>query len=381
MKRYLLLLLLIAFTSIPAYADKSERVRVIKFDEATDDLIIQRIDGERLLLQHNRQCSSMSTEFPVYLIWDGEDLQLKVASNEICKVYNYGPYTGNVKIVKRIRPLNPLTPEHLAEIEWKGKIYEINYEEGCRDLREFVDEEAYLYTRGGTPNGGTLYLPNNQGFCKISTASYQETVEVPEAIQDSPIKNVIFSAENNQVHFFWDPVEADVKWIYLIARSRFQVDPDDYIWKEMPNLRYSATNSFRATRLMNGRPYYFYLSARDYEGNVAPWQEFVVTSKLTRVVFENNPDPEEYEIEVEQTDTSYILTWPNKESNTLRHMIQLFVNGRRTVFKFLPADVTEYTVEKTQKNEGARFKLDLRTIPIKRTGLKYHDSIFWKEVK
>ncbi|MCK5613005.1 hypothetical protein KAR91_64625 [Candidatus Pacearchaeota archaeon] len=75
MKKYLNigLALFIFFVSISAVsADRSEKANVIKFDSDKNDLIIQRQDGFKWLIQHNRQCSSMSTEFPVTLISNDE---------------------------------------------------------------------------------------------------------------------------------------------------------------------------------------------------------------------------------------------------------------------------------------------------------------------
>ena len=75
-KRNLLFIpLLFIFFGAPVYADSLETVRVIKIYDTTDDIIIERSSGERLLIQHNRQCSSMNTEFPVKLLWDGDKVK------------------------------------------------------------------------------------------------------------------------------------------------------------------------------------------------------------------------------------------------------------------------------------------------------------------
>jgi hypothetical protein len=125
--------------------------------------------------------------------------------------------------------------------------------------------------------------------------------------------------------------------------------------------------------------YYFYLSARNEKGEVAPWTKVIVKPIRTVVVFENNPDPEEFQIEVkEDTDTTYVLSWPYKGDSTKRYIIQLYINGKREVFQIISGELSEYIIVKKPEylNSGLRFTL--QSIPKVLTGLRYSDGIYWE---
>ncbi|MBU0528927.1 hypothetical protein KKF86_04120 [bacterium] len=378
---FLIAIVLIFSFSAITNADYTEKVRVIKFDTKNHDLIIERSDGERLLIQHNRQCGSMSTEFPVFLIWEGDKMtKLKVASNEICKIYNYGPYSDDITITQRIKDPNFLVSDHLAEIEWSGKKYEIDYGDGCKYLKDFIGEIAYISTEGNSLNNATLYLPRNRGECTVNSDEYVEDVEIPETVVESPIQNISYKAENNEVVFYWSDPADDVKWVYLISRSRYEIDPDDYHWRQMPFLRYSRTNTYTAKTLANDKTYYFYLSARDEDGNVAPWQKLEITPTQTTVAFHNNPDVEGFEIELaERTDDNFVLSWPNKSEDSRKYMIQFFVDGKRQYLKIIDSSYDGWEIPIEPEYQGKSFRFELRSLSRERFGQKYSDGIYWED--
>jgi hypothetical protein len=369
------LLIALIFGALSAQADSLESVRVIKWDEDNHDLIIERSGGERLLIQHNRICHSFSTEFPVKLLRSGGVItQLKVDVNEICQVYNAVPYNDEIKITERIRPTNLLEKEHEARIEWKGRIYNIEYGPGCTYLREFVGKEAYLHSTNAEPKGGTITLPKHRGQCRITASNPVGTVTQDEVIA-SPIDNLKVKAENQQAFFTWDKPESG-PWLYLISHSKFQIDPADYNWREMPNLRNSRFNFYRQIRLINDQDYYFYLSARDQNGNIAPWQEVQVTPVKTNRRFINRPDPEVFEISMTVQEDNFLLNWPDKADDSKKVIIQLWVDGELKEFAFKEAETHTLTVN---RYEGAeRYKLSVRTVPLSPYGVRHHDSIYWE---
>ena len=384
-KIYLFLLVLVCTFTISAisFADYTERARVVKFDTETHDLIVERNNGEQLLIQHHRLCSSMNTEFPVYLLWDEEEItKLKVAANEICKVYNTGDYSDDIIITKRIKSPTTLIADHLAEIEWDGITYEIDYESGCKNLKHFIGDISYIHTDTNSLEGATLYLPSNRGQCTINSAIYiSGEAETPI---DTPVTNIHYKAENNEVYFYWDEPEEEDKWIFLISWSKYQIDPDNYHWRQMPNLHYTAKNVYTAENLVNDQEYYFYLSARDYDGNVAPWMEYKITPIQTRLGFHNNPDPEEFEIElVESTEDYYKVSWPDKSDNSRAYLVQLYVNGKRKLFDILKTDTdgnlaNEMLIPIEPEYEGARFRFTLKSYSKERYGKQYSDGIYWE---
>lgn len=364
---------------LPVHADRSESVRVIKFDKQKNDLIVERRDGERLLLQHNRMCSSMSTEYPVSIIWDDNKniKELKVAFNERCKVYNFGEYTGDLKIEKRILSENLLVKEHEAEITFKESRYKIDYGEGCVYMREFVDKNVYIKSNNRL-KGGIIYLPGNRGQCIIKNAQLLETIDnVKESVD--PITGLQYQAQNNRVYFYWEKSDIE-KPLYLISHSRYEINTNDYTWKQMPKLRYSRRNSYTVMGLANDMTYHFYIAVIGLDKSISEWKHIELTPKNTTFVFKNNPDTEEFEIEIkEETDEYYLLEWPNKENNSKRYILQFFVNGKRTIFKYLKGDQSEFKIMKKPEYEGKRFRLTIRTLPIKRFGARYSDGIYWED--
>jgi hypothetical protein len=361
------------------YADSTEQVRVIRPDKTYNDLVIERTTGERLLIQHSPICNSMNTEFPVYLLWNEDKLtKLKVASNEICNIYNYTVYAGDMTVSKRIKSDNLLVKEHLAEAVFGGAKYEIDYGTGCENIRDF--EGKIVYTdKNPDLAGARMYLPADRGSCDIKSARLLENAEEQNAIE-SPIKNLQYKAENNETYFYWDKDTSETKWIYLISHSRFDINPADYPWDRMPLLKTTIDNSYTVKSLANNMKYYFYISARNENGEVAPWTEVSLTPIKTAFVFENNPDPEEFQIDMkEDTDTAYILSWPYKGENSKRYILQFYVNGKRELYRIISGELSEYTVTKKPEYKNSTFRLTLRSVPKVSTGVRYSDGIYWED--
>jgi len=379
MKRFLWILILSFCISIPALGDSTEKVRVIKFDLNTKDLIVERSSGEKLLIQHNRTCNSMSTEFPVDLIWkDGKVVQLKVGFNEICDVYNFGTYTSDATMLNRILPANVLETEHLAEIQWNDKVYRIDYGEGCKYLREFIGKQVYLYAPNGSLNNGTLYLPNNRGQCRISEDGVLRTVETPTVDQGTPVYDIQFVAENNEAHFYWKTKESDEKWLFLIAYSKFKLNPADYHWRQMPNLRFSATNEYASKMLANNQKYYFYIAARNSQGVVSSWQELEVTPIQTTRRLTNQPDPEQFEIAVTPSADHYDLEWPDKSEDSRKFMIQVFVDSKRTLLKIIDGTIHTWRIDITPGTQDSKYRFVVQSLPKTTFGPRHSDSIYWE---
>lgn len=365
--------------AVPAFADSLESVRVIKFWDATDDMIVERLSGEKLLLQHNRACSTMSTEFPIQILWSDEEIiQAKVASNELCAVYNFGPYSSDLIISKRIPSSNSMMPEHLAEVDWNGGRYEIDYAEGCAYLRDYVNSTAYVYTPRSGLDGATLYLPKARGECEIVSAALIKSLDPASEVTESPIKNLQYKAENNQAFFTWDAFPEGEPWSVLVTYSKFQLDPSQYTLAQLPNLKWSRTTTLRILQLVNDQPYYFYITARNGQGDLAPWTEIPITPIQTARRITNNPDPEPFEVIMTETEEGYHLTWPDKSAATRKYMIMIYVNGKREIFKFINSTQNFFDVEKKPEWSGAEFRATVRSMPIKASGLRYFDGIFWK---
>lgn len=382
MKKWIIVLLLVLF-AIPAMADSTEKVRVIKFDLNTNDLIVERDNGERMLLQHNRLCSSMSTEFPVSIVWDKNNkiTQLKVNFNEQCQVYNAGPFTDSVKITKRVKSPNLLVADHEAEIIRKNKKYHIDYGEGCKNLKDFVGQLAY----GNFPTdelvGGTLYLPGARGQCTIKSATFLEDI-APQVIANTlpALANFQYQAQNNGAYFYWDSVKTDKKVLYLISYSRYPFNPADYDWKQMPNLKYSQTNSYTTADLGNGIKYYFYVAGLDQDQKMTPWSYAEITPVNTEGGFKNNPDPEVFEVTLKENNAQhYLLTWLDKSEKTHEYNLQFYMNGKQVFSKYVAGTVTQYEIPKQTEFIGKGFRFTVRSVAKEQYGPTYFDGIYWVE--
>lgn len=372
--------LLFSLFTQPVQADSAESVRVIKFWDLTDDLIIERANGEQMLIQHHKACSSMSREFPIQIIWrDNKIVQVKVAANEICDVYSFGLFSSELEVVRRIESVNSSIPAHEAEVKWKGGLYRIDYGEGCLYIRDYAGEEAYVYEKSGGLTGATLYLPKARGMCLINSATLLETLDTGASIQEELIKNVRVTAENNQATFSWDAFPENEIWIALLTYSKYPFNPAEFEFSQLPSFRRTRGSNLRVLGLANDQTYYFYLAASNGVDGVTAWKEYVLTPKKTIEAFVNRPDPEEFEITMKETDEAYVLSWPDKSGVSRKYMIELYVDGKRVLFKLIDPTIPEYRVEKSLDWSRSRFRMTVRSIPLKPTGERYFDSIFWRK--
>jgi|GEM_PF-2333352 len=376
-------LIIIAFLIVTlapaAYADRSEKAKVIKFDTIYHDLIVERQDGSKWLIQHNRVCQTMSVDFPVTLILSGDEIvQLKVAVNEICKVYNAVPYSGEAKITELIKSENLILPDHEAKMTWFGNEYLIDYDNrGCRYLKDFLGKRVYLYLPGHELIGSYLILPNNRGQCRINHAKMIGKDQSLSEETINPLEDVDSQAQNNQIYFYWNRHEqASRDTLYLISYSRNRINPEDYNYWEMPNLKRTRRNSYTVLHLENGKDYYFYFTILNFKEKVtAPWKELIV-APISTGGFVNNPDPDTFEIEMEETDDAFRLYWPDRESARL-YRVRFYVNGRTKSFQINRPGENEILIPKKEEYIGKRLRLIVRSIPEVPRGRHYRDGIYW----
>jgi len=379
-RNFFLALGLFILLAVPAYAESLESVRVVKFWHTTNDMVVERDSGEKLLLQHNPTCSTMSTEFPIQVLWTNNKItQAKVASNEQCKVYNYGPYSSDLIISKRIPSSNALTTEHLAEVDWNGARYQVDYGDGCKYLREFEGSTAYVYTPKSGLEGATLYLPTNRGQCGIKSATLLQTLTPASSVTESPIKNLVFKAENNQILFTWDAFPEGEPWLVLVTYSKFKMNPNDYTLEQLPNLKRSRLTNLKIAGLINDKSYYFYVTARNGAGDLAPWKEIPITPVRTTVRIVNHPDPELFTVNVTETADTYHLSWTDKSTLTKKYMVLVYVNGKREILEFTPGTQNYFDIAKKPEWKAVNFRATVRSLPTKPAGLWYFDGVFWKK--
>lgn len=377
---FLFSIFLISVLSAPsAFADRSEKAKVIKKNINYHDLIVERQDGSKWLIQHNRVCQTMNVDFPVTLISSGDEIvQLKVAVNEICKVYNAVPYSGEAKITELIKSENLIVPDHEAKMTWFGKEYLIDYDNrGCRYLRDFLGKRVYLHLPQHELFGSQLILPNNRGQCRINNA---EIIGDDPNVSDevlNPLESVDSQAQNNQIYFYWNRHEqASRDTLYLISYSRNRINPSDYEYWEMPNLKRTRSNSYTVTQLANGKDYYFYFTLLNFKEKItAPWKELIV-APISAGGFVNNPDPDIFEIEMEETDDAFRLYWPDREDAHL-YRVRFYVNGRTRSFQVNRPGENEILIPKEEEYIGKRLRLIVRSIPEVPRGRHYRDGIYW----
>ena len=132
-------------------------------------------------------------------------------------------------------------------------------------------------------------------------------------------------------------------------------------------------------QLVNDQPYYFYVTASNEKGELAPWTELQITPVRTMRVVTNNPDPEPFEVEMTETDDAYHLVWPDKSEHSRRYMIMVYVDGKREIFKLTDGAENFFDLEKRTEWSQSRFRMTVRSLPKKPTGMKYFDSIFWRK--
>jgi len=361
------------------FADSMESTRVIRADKDRQDLIVQRQNGELWLIQHNPLCSSMSTEFQVMLVMSNNKItQLKVAANEICKVYNAVRYSGEAKLTARIMSENSLTTEHEAEIIWLNNKYRIDYDKSCSPaIRDYVGQNVYLSLPKGDLKGGQLVLPGNRGQCTLKNVTdlglipESEKAPIPDALQ-----RLEYQAQNNQVYFYWDHPKTEENPLYLISYSRFPINPALYQWNTMPNLRVTKANTYTVTQLANGLKYYFYIAALNKDNGVGPWS-LIEASPVSLGGFKNNPDPEPFEVRLQDKANHFLLTWPAKEA-ARKYRISLFVNGKPEYSKSVPATTTEIQVPKKPEYLGKGLRFTVRTVTQKPYQASLFDGVYWE---
>jgi hypothetical protein len=356
---------------------KSEQARVLKSDKERDDVIIEKKNGEVWLIQHDGLCTSMTSDFPVDLLFDkkGKLAQFKVSYNEICNVRYSTLLSSEARLTGVTDSDTYLIRTHLAELVWKNKRYAIDFGEGCgAAIRDFINSRVYLKLKNSaTLDGSTLILPSARGQCSITKATFKEDILVDPTLPPA-VTGLRKEALVNEIYFYWDKAPESVKKpLYLISTSRFPIDPDTYQWKEMPNLKYTRENQINIKQLATGRTYFFYFSVMNEDGKVSPWTVLEATP-VKGSGFKNNPDLDLLEIKLKETDTQFILSWEPK-SNAKKYRLNFFINGRRKFQK----DITEtsYAIDKTPDMEGKYFRFTVDTLRLSRTGPVYSDGHAW----
>lgn len=385
MKKYITLalsvILLILLLSPTASADRTEKVKVIKFDKDKNDLIVEQGNGQRWLIQHNRSCTSMTQDFPVELIWvDGKITELKVDFTEQCAVYNAVPYGGDGSLVQLFTSKNLLVPDHEAEIIMKNKKYLIDYKgKGCKYLYDFVGKKIYYSFPPYTFSKGDIVLPGNRGTCPFTTEETLEVIEKPvDPDMPGAIRNLDYQAQNNKVYFYWEPPEQEGIYLYVISFSKYPLNLDDYSsWKEMPNIRYTRDTSFYVRRLANGQKYYFYLTALKEGKTEGPWLSAEATPVAPVMTYKKNSDDIKFQVNMEEREDSFRLYWPDME-NARRYFVRLYVNGKEEFFKILRTDKTEYIIPKSDYYLGDGLRFTVRVVPNRPFGNAPRDGVYWK---
>lgn len=361
------------------YADSSEKAKVIKFDKDQSDLIIERQNGEQWLIQHSPMCNSITTEFPVTLILDsrGKITYVKKNFNEQCKVFNASPYSGRAEITRVIRSENPLVANYQAEIIWSDIKYFIHYDsKRCRFLKDFLNERVYMYLPKGELTGSQMILPGNRGQCEIDFTKTLYSTEKEGQKAPENLSGIDYQAQNNQVYFYWEHPSTAGRFLNLISYSKYPVNPDNYDYWEMPNLKRTLRNSYTVKLLKNDRLYYFYLASLNAETRqVSQWTEIQATPVGTES-FKNDPDPEQFEIDIEDTGDNFRLYWPAKD-NVRRYYVKFYVNGKQEFLKLLKSTENELLIPKKPEYLNKRLRLTVRIIQEEAHGYGLYDGHFW----
>jgi len=358
------------------FANSAESARVIRADKNNHDLMVERQSGELWILQHNPLCSSMTSEFPVSLIIaNGKITQLKVASNEICKVYNSFPYSGEALMAARIKSDNELHTENQAEFVWSGKRYSVDYGKGCLNLRDLVGKKIYLSLPNQKLQGGTIELPNNLGQCAIEASKEIGVDEAPQAQTPLKLEGVELQAQNNQVYFYWKATQEE-KPLYLVSYSRYKLNPSLYPWKLMPSLKIAQTNSYTVKQLADKQKYYFYLASLSKDNVAGEWTE-VVATPVSPGGFKNSPDPEPFEVKVTEEASNFKLVWPAKET-ARKFRISFFVGGKSEFSTLINGTTVEYLIPKKEAYKGKGLRFTVRSLSKTSYDPSVFDGIYWE---
>lgn len=372
-----LFIVITAFSS-NASADSTEKATVVRVDKSTSDLIVTRADGTKWLIQHNRLCTTMSTEFPVSLIITGDKItQLKVNFNEICKVYYAYPYTGDGAFLTVHKSENQIVADHEAEIMWNNKKYLIDFGKGCPYLFTYAGKMVY-YNFSVTPDkGGTMILPGASGQCPITFTKVLETLSAPDTADKVGITGLQTQAQNNQVYLYWDKVTAEGKWFYVFSYSKSKLDLASYAtWRAMPNARMLTANSYTVPNLGNGIPYNFYIAAVQEGKDPGPWLQATVTPIADPLdITKGTPDPDVFEVKMEEKTDSFRLYWPLRE-DARRYNVFFYVDGKREFYKILKQAQGEIIIKKDPKYLNKGLRLEVKTVPLPNKP-HFSDGIYW----
>ena len=94
----------------------------------------------------------------------------------------------------------------------------------------------------------------------------------------------------------------------------------------------------------------------------------------------NNPDPDPFQIKLEETDSAFHLSWPLRE-DARRYYVRFYINGKQEFFKIQKPEQNEITIPKEEKYLNKGLRLEVRTIPLPNKP-RFSDGHYWKyEVK
>lgn len=358
-----------------------EKADVVRVDKKYSDLIIKRQNGLNYLVQHNKSCRSMDIDWPVdLLLINNEVKRIKVKANESCKVYQIFQYSDDITINNIIRTGNRLDPYHQAEITWKNSKYLIDFKpRTCKNIKNFIGERAYInMDNENSLLNSKLILPSHRGYCNITNVKKLED-EKSNSLES--IKNIQFSKESNQIYFYWpkNKNESDHS-LFLLSYSRKKINPENFKYREMPNLIRTRKHNYTVKNLKNGEKYHFYFSIFDYDNNLMSKWTQLTASPISLGGFKNNPDSEEFEISVSENNDAFILNWPSKKG-ILRYYTKFYVDGKRQSSKLFKKGESEYRIEKKDDYLGKKLKFTVRILSKKIYGLPMYDGIVWNYKK
>ncbi|QQR83742.1 hypothetical protein IPJ72_00825 [Candidatus Peregrinibacteria bacterium] len=383
MFKKLLLTLLIGLSVIPfAFADRTEQATVIKFNKDDQDIVVERLDGSRWLLQYNRMCRSYTTEFPVNLIINSQEeiTQLKIKNGEICRVYYAAPYSGDVQIDTLVRPKGVQRLSE-AEVIWQNSRYRIRFGNGCRSIYTFSGKTAFLsLLNSSNLLNGQLILPRYQGRCTIEDARLitTPTDEITSTVL-GPLTNLYYVPGNGNVTFYWDALTSERLLTYVVAYSRNPLEPTDFTWEQMPHVDTTKDTHFTFDQLDNGRAYYFYFAPLDYDGQVGEWTQIEATSVADRRII-NQPDFDAFEVNIEEYADHYLAYWPSL-ADVKRFYVRFYVDGHQQYFHILKPDTNEVVIPKNPAYAGKRLRF---TVSVKLNdpyARSPFDGVLWMPAK
>lgn len=377
----LFLVLAIPLTYTYAASEYSFKVRMIKANKQKRDLVVEKPDGERWLIQYKQICNSMNTES--LLTWVVKNHaykkdQIKVAFNEICDIHYATPYSGEGELTELIKSNNLKIKDHLARINWNNRSHLIDYTSNrqCRHLHQFLGEVVYFSMENSQK--GIMVLPGGLGKCNFTILeSDGEPLINPEELNE--IKGLDYQAQTNQVYLYWEKDKSREKPLYALSYSRQKVNPNDFTnWRQMPNARYVLENSITVKHLANEVDYNFYITTLDEDLKPGKWAHVkiapVAPEKIT-LIYHN--DLEVFTVDMKETEEEYVLSWPEDE-NAKRYFIRFYINGRQEYFKILKTDFREWRIPKREEylNKGLRFTV--RSVPKSPFLPREKDGIYWE---